>query len=336
MSFAAVILAAGKSKRMKSALPKAAHPICGKPITRHVVDACLNSGIKQIIVVVGHEAEVVKKAIGDDVLYAVQQEQLGTGHAAMQAIDLLDQPDVLVLPGDAPLITPEELHLLMEAYKNSESAATLLTAILDMPVAYGRIIRGPDGSVERIIEARDASPEVLEIREVGTSFYCFNTALLKESLAELKADNAQGEYYLTDVIEILRRKGHAVSAVVAADARDILGINTRVELADAANIMRRRLLDALMLDGVTIVDPGTTYVDVGVTIGRDTVIQPCTVIEGCTKIGSGCIIGPFVRLTNAVLGNKVKVAVSAVEDAEVASGTSIGPFESVKGSEGRT
>lgn len=301
MDFAAIILAAGKSKRMKSAIPKAAHPICGKPVARHIVDACFVSGVKRIVMVVGHEAEAVKSAVGGDIDYALQSEQFGTGHAAMQALSLVDTPNVLVLPGDAPLLTPTALTELMANHAKTKAAVTLLTAVFDDPHDFGRILRAPDGSVERIIESLDASPDVLAIKEVNTSVYCFDTALLRESLAELRTDNAQGEYYLTDTIEILRRKGRSVRAIIADDPRDTLGINTRIELAEAAGIMRRRILDKLMLDGVTIVDPNTTYVDVGVEIGRDTVIHPCTIIEGNSKIGEGCVIGPFAHLKDTVI-----------------------------------
>lgn len=333
MDYAAIILAAGKSKRMKSALPKAVHTICGKPVTRHVVDAGFDAGIEQVVVVVGHKAEAVKMAVGDDVRYALQEEQLGTGHATMQAMPLISKSAVLVLPGDAPLITPDTLRRLMDFHAQNGAAATLLTAALDEPAGYGRIIRGADGSVERIVEARDAGPEILAINEVATSIYCFDTALLRESLAGLSTDNAQGEYYLTDTIEILRTKGHAVHAVVATDFRDTLGINTRIELAEAAAIMRRRILDRLMLDGVTIVDPGTTYVDIGVTIGRDTIIHPCTVIETGSTIGENCVVGPFSRLSNTTLGNKVQVISSSLVDATIPDGEHVEPYKHVDGKE---
>jgi len=327
MNFAAIILAAGKSKRMKSALPKAAHPICGKPIGRHIADACFGAGVEQVVVVVGHEADAVRQAIGGDVQYAVQDDQRGTGHAAMQAMRLIERTHVLILPGDTPLITPEALRALMTSHQESGAAATLLTAVLDEPGSYGRVVRGPDGGVERIVEAHDAPAEVLAANEVATSIYCFKAPLLRECLVELRTDNVQGEYYLTDTIGILRRKGHAVHAVAAADPRDTLGINTRIELAEAVGVMRRRVLNALMLDGVTVVDPGTTYVDVGVTIGRDTIVHPCTVIEGRTVIGERCTVGPLSRLANARVGNNVRVELSAVVNAALPDGAHIGPFQ---------
>lgn len=330
MDFAAVILAAGKSTRMKSVLPKAVHPICGKPVTRHIVDACRAVGIEQTVVVIGYEAEKVKAAIGSDVLYAVQSQQLGTGHAAMQAMPQVDKLHMLLLPGDAPLITPSAIDKLVESHKSSGAAATLLTALLDEPANYGRIVRGPSGDVERIVEARDASPEVLAVNEVATSIYCFSVALLNAALSELKTDNAQGEYYLTDTIEILRSKGYKVGAVIADDPRDTLGINTRIELADAASIMRRRILDALMMDGVTIIDPAATYIDAGVKIGRDSVIYPSTVIEGRTVIGERSVVGPFVRLTDATIGSEAHIVSSVITRATVPDKACVGPFDHIK------
>ena len=298
-TFAAVIMAAGKSTRMKSAIPKAAHLICGKPMTRHVIDACREMGIADVVVVIGHEAEKVKAALGNDVIYAYQTEQLGTGHACQQAMPLIPQnvTDVLVLPGDTPLITAESLARLVEAHESQENTVTLLTAILDDASHYGRVVRDPDtGAVLRIVEAKDADPETLAIREINTSIYCFDKLALEEKLSFLRADNAQQEYYLTDVIGLLNETGQRVGAVVADNAADTLGINNRIELAQAAAIMRRRILNKLMLSGVTIVDPATTYIDCDVEIGPDTVIHPCTIIERGTKVSGGQSIGPFVKL----------------------------------------
>ncbi len=330
MSFAAVILAAGKSKRMKSALPKAVHPICGKAIARHIVDACRTAGAEEIVVVIGHEKEAVMSAIGSNVQYAVQEQQLGTGDAAKQALPFVDTEDMVLLPGDSPLITSDTISALMKEYRESRSAATLLTAIYPDPAAYGRIVRDDKGQVERIVEARDASPEILAIAELATSIYCFSVPLLKESLAELSTDNAQGEYYLTDVVSILRSKGHLVTAKIADDWRETLGINTRSELADAASAMRKRINTELMSNGVTIVDPNTTYIDAGVRIGRDTVIHPCTVIAGNTVIGEACNIGPFSRLTDATLGNNTTVASATVTGTSAAEGETVEPYSVIR------
>lgn len=295
---AAVIMAAGKSTRMKSALPKAAHLICGKPITRHVIDACLAAGIESIVVIVGHEAEKVRAALGEDVSYAYQTEQLGTGHACLQAIPHIpeDVATVVVLPGDAPLITSDALKGLIEAHASEGNAATLLTAELEDAAHYGRVVRDESGAVLRICEAKDADEATLAIREINTSIYCFDREMLAEKLALLKTDNAQGEYYLTDVIGLLNEAKNRVGAVVADNAADTLGINNRIELAEAAAIMRKRILDKLMLSGVTIVDPATTYIDCDVEIGRDSIIHPCTVIERGSRISENMEIGPFARV----------------------------------------
>jgi len=301
--FAAAIMAAGKSTRMKSALPKAAHSICGKPMTRHVIDACLEAGVESIVVVIGHEADKVRAALGEDVSYAYQTEQLGTGHAVMQAMPSVPTgaSAVLVLPGDTPLITADAIKELMTIHSSEANAATLLTAQLEDASHYGRVVRHSNGSVLHICEAKDANEATLAIREINTSIYCFDRQLLADKLSLLRTDNAQGEYYLTDVIGLLNKAGKRVGAVVASNAADALGINNRVELAQAAAIMRRRILEKLMLAGVTIVDPATTYIDCNVEIGPDTVVRPCTMIERGSRIGANCDIGPFVRLSGVTI-----------------------------------
>lgn len=305
---AAVIMAAGKSTRMNSALPKAAHLICGKPMTRHVIDACRAVGIKQVVVVVGHQADRVKSALGQDVSYAYQTQQLGTGHACLQALPQVpeDIRDVVVLPGDTPLITAQALKAMIDTHARDGAAATLLTAVLDDASHYGRVIRDDTGRVLRVQEAKDADEATLAVREINTSIYCFNRSLLQKSLADLRTDNAQGEYYLTDVIEMLRDQGGRVGAVVAGNPADTLGINNRVELAESAAIMRRRILERLMLAGVSVVDPATTYVDCDVEIGRDTLIHPCTIIERGCRIGANCEIGPFAQLRGVTMADGTK------------------------------
>ena len=305
---AAVIMAAGKSTRMKSALPKAAHLICGKPVTRHVIDACYGADIQSVVVVVGYEAEKVIAALGDDVSYAYQTKQLGTGHACIQALPHIadDVTDIVVLPGDTPLITSDALQGLVSAHTNEGNAATLLTAILDDASHYGRVIRDTNGAVLKIQEARDADEETLAIREINTSIYCFNRQLLAEKLSLLRTDNAQAEYYLTDVVELLNSAKKRVGAIVAENAADALGINNRIELAEVASIMRRRIIDILMLSGVSVTDPATTYIDCDVEIGRDTVIQPCTIIERGSRIGTDCEIGPFARLSGVSIADGTK------------------------------
>ena len=300
---AAVIMAAGKSTRMKSAIPKAAHLICGKPVTRHIIDACREAGVEDVIVVVGYEAEMVKSALGDDVCYALQAQQLGTGHACVQAIPYLaqDVSRVLVLPGDSPLLTPATIKRLLQFHAEQNCAAAMLTAVLDDPGNYGRIVRDAYGRVCEIVEAKDATPEQIAIREINPSVYCFARADLEENLGRISSNNSQGEYYLTDVIGFLVSSGRGVGALPVEDPLETLGINNRVELADAGSIMRSRILRELMLGGVTIVDPATTHIDAGVSIGADTIVHPFTLVELGSVIGSRCEIGPFAHLRGVTI-----------------------------------
>src|SRR5437763_5353282 len=266
----AIILAAGKGTRMKSRLPKPAHLVCGKPMVRYSVDAAREAGAERVTVVVGYEAEAVRAAVGDDVEYVLQAEQRGTGHAVLQAERSLREADVaLVLNGDLTLVTADDLRSLLERHRSTGAAATILTAELDDPASYGRVIRRPDGSVERLVECRDASPRELAVREINVGLYCFRAPELRECLQRLRPDNEQGEYYLPDVIGMLVAGGRRVEAVLAADPQMALGINDRVELAMAESILRQRILRRLMLSGVTIIDPATTYVDAEVRIGPD-------------------------------------------------------------------
>ncbi len=327
-----IILAAGKGTRMKSKLPKALHPICGKPMTRYVIDACKESGIETVVVVIGHGADQVREGLGDDVRYAVQEEQLGTGHACKEALLEIDadEGNVIVATGDTPLLAADVLRSLAENHVSSGSAATVLTAILDDAGHYGRIIRADDGSVRAIIEAKDCTPEQRAVREMNSGIYCFSLPLLRKYLDEIKPANAQGEYYLTDVIGLMVANGHKVSALVSDDTDIVLGINHRVDLAHLTSIVRQRILERLMLDGVTIIDPSSTYPDYDVQVGRDTVIYPMTVLEKGCRIGEGCIIGPSTRLVNVELGNEVTVLSSTIVDSTVGDGTRIGPFANIR------
>lgn len=294
-------------------------------MARHIIDACRSAGTGQIAVVVGYEAEAVKAALSDDVTYALQAEQLGTGNAAAIGLDSLPNltRSVLVLAGDTPLVTSETLGRLIDTHTNEANAATLLTAVLPDAGNYGRIVRGPDGSVKRIVEAKDATPEIKAIREFNPSFYVFDAEALREKLRLLKPENVQGELYLTDVIELMAESGQKVGAVVAPEYEEVLGINTRVELADAARLMSARIARDHMLSGVTFADPATAYVDVDVEIGQDTVIMPCTIIKRGCRIGSGCEIGPYARLTRVQTGNNVKVQFTAVEDMYLEDSTTV-------------
>ncbi len=324
METTAVLLAAGEGKRMKSRLPKVMHAICGRDLLGHVLAAAQAVSQRQVIVV-GHGREQVMRATGTDYLYAIQDQQLGTGHAVKTAREYLDSREVLVLCGDTPLIDSQVLESLLKAHREEGALGTVLTAKLSRPAGYGRIIRGDTGNVSRIVEERDASAEERKIREINTGTYCFDGPALMRVLDQLSTDNAQGEYYLTDVMEILAREGKT-TACLLADQRLALGVNSREELAEAARVMRELINKKLMAAGVTMVDPLATYVDVGVSIGGDTIIHPNTIIEGNCSIGRGCILGPNSRLTNAVLGEKVTLYASVIRDSTVSTGSSIGPF----------
>jgi bifunctional UDP-N-acetylglucosamine pyrophosphorylase/glucosamine-1-phosphate N-acetyltransferase len=327
-----IILAAGKGTRMKSKAPKAVHPICGKPMTRYIIDACKESGVRDCIVVIGHGAEQVQERLGGDVRYAVQTEQLGTGDACKRALALLedDVSDVLVLPGDTPLISAEILGRLADEHTSSGNAATVLTAILEDAGHYGRVIRKEDGSVDGIIEAKDATPEQRLIREMNTAIYCFKLSLLRQYLDRITPANVQGEYYLTDVIGLMAKDGQRVGAVISDDPDVVLGINHRVDLAYLTGIIRRRILERLMLAGVTIIDPSSTYVDHDVRIGADTVVHPQTTIEKGSVIGEDCSIGPGSRLVNVQVGDNVTVLYSNAVDSDIGDGTRVGPFANLR------
>ena len=329
---AAVILAAGKSTRMRSKIPKPLHPICGRALTRHVIEACRGAGIPRIIVVVGHEADAVKHGLGNDVEYVLQPKPLGTGDAARVAQALLKDWDgtVVVLAGDVPLLRPGTIGRLLEAHEATGAAATLLTAYLDDPTGYGRVVRGPDGRVLRIVEHKDATEQERAIKEWNPSLYAFRASLLFDALREVRSENAQGEIYLTDVIGVLTSRGERVEAVAADDVHEVLGVNTRVELAEAARIMRWRIVEDLMLSGVSITDPHATYVDVGVSVGMDTVLHPQTFLEGATQIGEGCVIGPCARLVDTTVGDRSTIISSQIVECTIGRGVRIGPFANLR------
>jgi len=326
--FVTVVLAAGKGTRMKSKLPKVLHRVCGKPMLRHVLDAAKAAGARRSIVVVGFGGEEVEQAIGDQAEFVTQAEQLGTGHAVLQAKELLsgEKGTLMVLCGDTPLLTGNLLKKLYQAHEESGAKATVLTAIMPDAAGYGRIIRTADGSVEKIVEHKDATEEERKVREVNSGIYCFDTKALFEALAKVKNDNAQGEYYLPDVLEILRNGGEKIRAVAADDYEETLGINSRSQLAGAEKILRHRKNEELMAEGVTIMDPDTTFIDADVTIGQDTVIYPFTWIEGKTVIGENCVLGPSSRFQDMVIGNGVTAQFVYGHECEVADGVTMGPY----------
>ncbi|MDR3707818.1 MAG: bifunctional UDP-N-acetylglucosamine diphosphorylase/glucosamine-1-phosphate N-acetyltransferase GlmU [Capsulimonadaceae bacterium] len=328
--FAAIVLAAGKSTRMKSKLPKPLHSIAGKPLIEHVIKALADAGASRIVTVVGYQAELLQSAIGDKSEFVLQAEQRGTGHAVQMAAPLLGDwaGPVLIVPGDAPLITSEAITSLLEGH--ADRAATVLTVRLDRPHGYGRVIRDAQGLVTAIVEEKDATEEQRRIDEVNVSIYAFAAPFLFESLSKVTPNNKQGEYYLTDVIAIANEQGHAVGALTWSDPDVGRGINNRVELAQASEILRSRILRKLMLDGVTIVDPSSTFIDADVRIGADTTVHPFTIITGATDIGEDCNIGPGARVENSVVGNAVRIRDSHVVSSEVGDGTTIGPFANLR------
>lgn len=324
----AVILAAGEGKRMKSKKSKVLHKVCGMTLIDWVYNSVKNAGVNETVVVVGHKAEDVKESMGDKVLYAHQDKQLGTGHAVMQAKEYFSgkEGQVLVLCGDTPLITSETVSKTFEIHSRNNNSATIITAELENPSGYGRIVRDENNNVMKIVEDRDATEVEKEIREINSGMYCFNIKDLESALGELDNNNSQGEYYLTDTIEILIKKGLKVGAVKVDDSSEILGINDRIQLSKANEIMRKRILSNHMKNGVTIIDPSNTYIDADVSIGMDTVIYPGSMIEGRTEIGEDCIIGPSSRIVGSKISKGVEVKNSVVMESSVDEGTCIGPF----------
>ncbi|KJS00200.1 MAG: bifunctional N-acetylglucosamine-1-phosphate uridyltransferase/glucosamine-1-phosphate acetyltransferase [Peptococcaceae bacterium BRH_c4a] len=331
MNLATVILAAGKGTRMKSELPKVLHKICGVAMIRHVLKAARGAGSDRIVVVAGYGGELVAKAIEGQGEVVFQHEQLGTAHALMQAASLQDhRGDILVLCGDTPLVTPETLKRLISAHQQSNASATVLTAVLDNPAGYGRVIRNDGGTVVKIVEHGDASPEELAVREINTGIYCFKSRGLFADLARLKPDNAQGEYYLPDLIGCYAGEGEVVSAVSADDPAEIMGVNDRCQLAMAHASMGARINNSLMVSGVTMIDPRTVFIDAGATIGRDTVVYPNTIIQGSSAIGEGCVIGPFTQIISASVGDNVTIRQSLIEGSEIGSNSVIGPYSYIR------
>jgi bifunctional UDP-N-acetylglucosamine pyrophosphorylase/glucosamine-1-phosphate N-acetyltransferase len=323
----AVVLAAGKGTRMKSALPKVLHRVCGRFMVEHVIQAARVAGAARVVVVIGYKADMVSRSLGDAVDYAYQKEQLGTGHAVMTAMSAVEPEEdlVMVLCGDTPLITAATLHRLQEHHCASGAAVTILTARYENPSGYGRIIRSADGTVQGIVEDKDATPAQRETKEINTGIYCFNKEVLLSALSAIGADNVQGEYYLTDCIAAIKETNGKVETVTGSE-EETLGINSRVQLAEAEGVLRRRVLEELMLSGVTIIDPATTFVDQGVTIRPDTVIYPFTVLEGSTSIGGNCAIGPGTRIVSSKIGDRTVIQNSVILNSQVGEKCNIGPF----------
>lgn len=327
----AVILAAGKGTRMKSSRPKVLHPVCGRPMISHVVDAARTAGAKDIVLVINPEMTAIKDLFGDRVKYAYQEEQLGTGHAVGAARSLVDPTgEVLVLCGDTPLLAGPVLAELINAHRLAQASATVLTAELADATGYGRIVHSPTGAIERIVEEKDANPEEKAIREVNTGSYCFDAQSLFSALERVGCDNAQGEYYLTDVLPIMRTDGQLVQAYLASKPILTQGINNRVQLAEAEAFMRSQIREHHMLNGVTILDPNSTFIDAAVTIGADTVLYPFTILEGETVIEGNCIIGPSVQVKDSTIKEGTQVRHAVLQEVQVGPGADVGPFTNLR------
>ncbi|MCC9626654.1 bifunctional UDP-N-acetylglucosamine diphosphorylase/glucosamine-1-phosphate N-acetyltransferase GlmU [Thalassospira sp. MA62] len=324
----AVILAAGKGTRMKSKLYKVLHPVLGKPMVEHVVDQLDQIGVSRQIVIVGHGAEAVQDTLGTRVEYAVQEEQLGTGHAVQMAeAELAGKSGAtLVVCGDTPLLTAETLEALLAHHESQQAKVTVLTAIADDATGYGRVVRGEDGNVTKVVEHKDASEAELAINEINTGTYVFDNELLFDALKQVGNNNAQGEYYLPDVISIAKEAGEVVAAHTAPTFDETIGVNDRVALSQAEAIMRKRTNERLMREGVTFMDPASTYISPDVVIGSDTVIYPGTVILGKTTIGSECVIGPNSDIRNSVIEDHAVVRQSVVTDSRIGEAAQVGPF----------
>ncbi len=322
-----IILAAGKGTRMKSSLYKVLHQVCGKPMVDHVLTQVEQTAQDAVVTVVGHGAEAVEEALGDRTQFVVQAEQLGTGHAVLQAEPLLGdrEGETLIVSGDTPLFTAATFEKLFAYHEAAGAKATVLTAVAPDPFGYGRVIRNADGSVQKIVEQKDATAAEAAVTEINTGVYCFDNQWLFSALHQVGNDNAQGEYYLPDVIEILKAQGETVAAYKMADFTESMGVNDRVALAAATKVMQARINEAHMRNGVTMIDPATTYIDADVVIGNDTIIEPGVYLKGKTVIGSNCVIGTHSELIDATIEDDVRVTSSTIESSIMRKGSNIGP-----------
>ena len=325
-----VILAAGKGTRMKSAMPKVLHAVAGRPLIDRVLETAATLRPETTTLVLGHEADQVRTHFGrrTDVHLVLQEPQLGTGHALLQAAPVLRgrQGTVVLLSGDVPLLTAQSLNGLVQTHEEAKAAATVLTAVAERPYGYGRIVRS-QGRMTRIVEERDASPAQRRIQEINSGIYAFELAPLFEALERIGSDNAQGEYYLPDLVSIYRRRRRVVATYTIANAVEIQGVNSRTELAEVSRMVRQQKNEELMAAGVTLIDPATTYVDTDVEVGADTVIYPCVFLERGTKIGAACEIHSGTRIVNSTIGDRVVIRNhTVITDSSVGNGAKLGPF----------
>ena len=333
----AVVLAAGEGTRMRSDVPKVLHPLCGRPMLLHVVDALVALPLERIVIVVGFGAELVTKTVQEQVAtetpieFVEQRELRGTGDAASVALtasgfDGDGEDDLFVITADMALVRPETLALLARVHRQSDAAATLLTAVVDDPSGYGRVVRDGNDDVVEIVEEADAADEQIAIREINPSFYCFRRGLLAPALRRLSPENAQGEYYLTDVIGVLREAGHRVLGVPVDDPAETLNVNDRAQLAAAETVLRSRINERWMREGVTMTDPARTYVDASVELEPDARLLPGTILEGRTVIGPGAVVGPDTHLIDTIVGERAFVRETVARDTEIGDDVTCGPY----------
>lgn len=328
----AIILAAGEGKRMKSSIPKVLHKVCGREMVNIVIDAIKKSKIENIDVVIGKGAEKVKDAtLKQEVSYSLQQKQLGTGHAVMCAKEFLSgkKGTVAIFTGDAPLITCDTISELFNFHENGNYKATVVTSIVDNPDGYGRIIREENDQVCKIVEHKDCNEEELKVKEINSGMYCFDIESLVSSIDKLNNNNAQGEYYLTDVIEILKSNGEKIGGF-SIPFEETMGVNSRIQLSQAEKVMRNRINKKHMENGVTLIDPDSTYIDIDVQIGNDTIIYPGNVLQGATVIKEGCMLYPNSRIDNSIINENVTIQSSVILDSEVGNNTTVGPYAYIR------
>lgn len=328
----AVILAAGKGTRMQSKLYKVLHKVCDRTMVELVLDSLNDLEMQEVITVVGHGAERVKEVLENRTKFVLQEEQLGTAHAVKMAKDILAEKEgtTIVMYGDTPLIRSETINAMLDHHEKTNAKATVLTAIADNPFAYGRIIRDVNGRLVKIVEEKDATEQERKIKEINSGIYCFDNKLLFEMLEKVKNDNNQGEYYLPDVLGLVREQKEIIETYLCDDFDETFGVNDRVALAYAENVMRNRINTKHMLAGVTLVDPNNTYIAPNAVIGRDTTIYPNVTIKSNTVIGEDCQIKPNSYLENAIIGDGVKILSSTISDSKIGNHTSVGPYAHIR------
>lgn len=324
----AVVLAAGKGTRMQSSKHKVLHELNGLSMVEHVIRVLKQANVDRIVTIVGYQAENVQNVLGDSSEYAYQEEQLGTGHAVQQAEDLIGSQagHTLVVSGDTPLLTPQTLKAVFDLHEQSQAKATILTAFAQDPTGYGRVIRQDDDTVSHIVEQKDANTQEQAVQEINTGTYIFDNEALFEALKSVDNQNAQGEYYLPDVIKILKAQGEIISAYMMQDMTEAIGINDRVALSEATAILTKRINTMHMRNGVTIVNPGSTYIEVDVTIEPDTILEGNVTLKGQTTIGESCFISSGTEIVDSTIGDRVIIRQSVIESSIVGNGSDLGPF----------